>query len=241
MEALQAYSDRDISDLSLSALNTRLADLSAEDRVQVALEVLPGAHILTSSFGAQSAVALHLLSSAKADIPVVLIDTGYLFPETYEFVEALTARLDLNLVVYRPQTSPAWQEARYGERWSQGEAGLDAYNFDNKVEPMRRAIDELSVGTWFTGLRRSQANSRVDTPFVAFNNGHYKVSPLADWSDRDIHYYLKANDLPYHPLWEQGYVSIGDVHSTRPIHEVSSVEETRFFGIKRECGLHDRV
>lgn len=65
------------------------------------------------------------------------------------------------------------------------------------------------------------------------------MSPIADWTDRQVHEYLKANDLPYHPLWEKGYVSIGDTHTTRSLAEVDSVEETRFFGLKRECGLHE--
>jgi phosphoadenosine phosphosulfate reductase len=65
------------------------------------------------------------------------------------------------------------------------------------------------------------------------------VHPIADWTDRDVHKYLQQHDLPYHPLWEKGYVSVGDHHTTRPIHEVDSVEQTRFFGLKRECGLHE--
>lgn len=223
----------------LAAWNARFAELSAEDRVACALQTLPGNQVLTSSFGAQSAVALHLLSQAQPDIPVVLIDTGYLFPETYAFVDELTERLQLNLHVYRSQHSPAWQEARYGERWLQGVEGIEQYNHDNKVEPMQRALRELAVGTWFTGVRRSQASTRAETPFVQKNGDYFKVAPLADWTDRDVYDYLQAHGLPYHPLWEQGYVSIGDVHTTRPLHEVESSEDTRFFGLKRECGLHE--
>src|SRR5690606_12224952 len=111
--------------------------------------------ILSSSFGAQAAVTLHLVSRAKPDIPVVLIDTGYLFPETYRFIDELTERLELNLVVYRAPVSPAWQEARHGKRWEQGAAGIAAYNDEAKVEPMKRALRELEAGTWFAGLRRS--------------------------------------------------------------------------------------
>ena len=241
MKALTAFSDKEFVEASLASWNARIADMSVEERVEFALERLPGAHILSSSFGAQSAVSLHLMSAAREDIPVVFIDTGYLFDETHAFAAELTERLNLNLITYRPLTTRAWQEAHHGERWLQGKEGLEAYNFDNKVEPMRRALDELAVGTWFTGIRRQQSTSRADTPFIDFKNGHYKVAPLADWTDRDVHQYLKAHDLPYHPLWEQGYVSIGDVHTTRPIHEVDNLEETRFFGLKRECGLHDRV
>jgi len=134
--------------------------------------------------------------------------------------------------------SPAWQEAVHGKRWEQGIEGLDAYNQENKVEPMQRALRELNAGTWFTGIRRDQAATRADTSFVQYKDGCYKVAPIADWNDRDVYDYLKQHDLPYHPLWEAGYVSIGDVHTTRALHEVDDVSETRFLGLKRECGLH---
>ncbi len=225
----------------LMSWNREFEKLPAEERVRSAMAMLPGHHILTSSFGAQAAVSLHLLTRVQADIPVVLIDTGYLFPETYEFIEQMQERLQLNLHTYRSLKSPAWQEAQHGQRWLQGVEGLEAYNYDNKVEPMQRALRELRVGTWFTGVRRSQADTRSQTPFIADNGDYFKVAPLADWNDRDIFDYLKQHDLPYHPLWEKGYVSIGDVHTTRPLHEVDSVEDTRFFGLKRECGLHDTL
>lgn len=213
--------------------------MSAEDRVAWALENLPGQHIVSSSFGAQAAVMLHLVTRQMPDMPVVLVDTGYLFPETYQFIDELTDRLLLNLKVYRPDTSAAWQEARYGRRWNQGSDALIAYNRDNKVAPMERALTELGVGTWFAGLRREQSSSRANTAFFESSGERRKVHPIADWTDRDVHRYLQRHGLPYHPLREKGYVSIGDVHTTRSLTDVSSVEETRFFGLKRECGLHE--
>ena len=116
---------------------------------------------------------------------------------------------------------------------------MNAYNDENKVAPMRRGLRELDVATWFAGIRRNQSESRAATPFLEWAGGRWKVHPIADWTDRDVHAYLKEHDLPYHPLWEKGYLSIGDQHSTRPIHEVSTVEQTRFFGLQRECGIHD--
>lgn len=213
--------------------------MQAEERVAWALENLPGEHIVSSSFGAQSTVMLHLLTRQKPDIPVVLVDTGYLFPETYRFIDELTDQFKLNLKIYRPRISAAWQEARHGARWESGLAGLTAYNQDNKVEPMERALAELNVGTWFAGLRRVQSGSRERTKFVVSAGDRHKVHPIADWNDRQVHEYMQRHDLPYHPLWKHGYVSIGDVHSTSSLADVDAIEETRFSGIKRECGLHE--
>ena len=225
--------------VSLEYCNRQLAGQSAEERVRWSLTNLPQQHVLSSSFGAQAAVTLHLVTRESPDIPVVLVDTGYLFPETYQFIDELTERLKLNLHVFRAARSPAWQEARDGERWTQGEAGITAYNEENKVVPMKNALRELNAGTWFAGLRRSQSKSRANTPFLECSGDRWKVHPIADWSDRDVHMYLKRNNLPYHSLWEKGYLSIGDRHTTRSIHEVDDEEQTRFFGLKRECGLHE--
>lgn len=228
-------------ELDLAQLNQQLAGLNAVERTKWSLENLPGTHVLSSSFGIQSAVCLHLLSELKADIPVVLVDTGYLFPETYQFIDQLRERLQLNLQIYRAPISPAWQEARYGKLWTQGEEGIQRYNRINKVKPMEHALAELQVGTWFTGLRRDQAKTRSKIAFVEQKNERFKVHPIADWNNRDVWNYLKQYDLPYHPLWEKGYASVGDVHTTRPLEAGMTEEETRFFGLQRECGLHTEL
>ncbi|MCW8109619.1 phosphoadenylyl-sulfate reductase [Alteromonas ponticola] len=229
----------DTSAQQLTEINRELEALSAQQRVKWGLENLPSNHVLSTSFGAQSAVMLHLLTQAKPDIPVVLTDTGYLFPETYAFADHLTERLKLNLKVYRASMTAAWQEARYGRLWEQGLDGIDQYNQMNKVEPMQRALAELEAKTWFAGLRRSQSDAREKLPVLQKVNGQFKLYPVIDWSNKDLHYYLKEHQLPYHPLWEEGYVSIGDWHTTRSIEEGMEEQETRFFGLKRECGLHE--
>jgi len=224
-----------------AALNQKLEGMRAEERVQWALEHGPGRHAMSSSFGAQAAVLLHMVTRQKADIPVVLIDTGYLFPETYRFADELTERLQLDLRVYRPLVSRAWMEARHGRLWEQGLVGIEQYNNLRKVEPMKRALGELGVGTWFTGLRRSQSTSRASTPFLQPREGRWKINPIADWNDRDVWQYLKQHGLSYHPLWEEGYVSIGDFHTTARWEPGMREEDTRFFGLKRECGIHQDV
>ena len=224
---------------ALADLNRWLGTRSAEQRVAWALATHAGTHALSSSFGAQSAVSLHLVTRLQPDIPVILIDTGYLFAETYRFVDDLTARLSLNLKVFRPQIGAAWMEARMGRLWEDGVDGIARYNQLRKVEPMQRALRELGVRSWIAGLRRSQSRSRAGLDFVELRDGCWKLHPLADWSDHDVWRYLQQHDLPYHPLWHDGYASIGDVHTTRRLEPGMDEQDTRFFGLTRECGLHE--
>jgi phosphoadenosine phosphosulfate reductase len=226
--------------MNIETTNAALESSSAEERVAFVLERSKPHVVLSSSFGAQAAVCLHLVTQQWPEIPVVLLDTQYLFPETYRFVDALTERLNLNLHIYKNPLSAAWQEARYGKLWEQGAEGILRYNQMNKVEPMQRALRELEGETWITGLRRQQSSTRQNLGVLAEQDGILKVHPIIDWTDHDVYLYLKKYDLPYHPLWEQGYVSIGDVHTTRPLSEGMTAEETRFFGMGRECGLHQQ-
>ena len=223
---------------ALSALNRWLAGLSAQDRVAWALESLAGPHALSTSFGVQSAVSLHLLTQAKPDIPVLLVDTGYLFPDTYRYADTLVERFGLNLQVYRPQIGIAWMEARFGKLWENGIDGLARYNQLRKVEPMQRALNELGVRSWFAGLRRDQARTREGIEFLELRDGRWKLHPIADWNDIDIGAYMLQHDLPEHPLARKGYVAVGDVHTTQPLRPGMDLAQTRFFGLRRECGLH---
>lgn len=225
-------------ELDLENVNQYVKTLSAQERVAYCLEHFPGNFALSSSFGAQSAVSLHLLTQVFADIPILVADTGYLFPETYQFIDQLHNKLNLNLQVYRSNESSAWQEARYGKAWKEDQVAMDDYNRRNKVEPIQRGLEELDVQTWFAGLRSGQSDLRKTLPFVQKFKGRYKVHPILDWNDKNIYEYLKANDLPYHPLWEEGYLSIGDVHSTRSVNDAVNEEDLRFSNFKRECGLH---
>ena len=210
-----------ISMEELAEASRELDSRPAEDRVAWGLEHFKGSIALTSSFGAQSAVLLHMVTRLQADVPVVFLDTGYLFKETYKFVDQLTERLGLNLKVYRSPLSASWQEARWGKLWENGVEGIEKYNQHNKVEPMERAINELGLNATISGIRRQQSSTRESLPILASRKGSVK------------------NDLPYHPLWDEGYVSIGDWHTSRKLTDGMSAEESRFFGLKRECGLNE--
>ncbi len=223
---------------ALADINHELAKLSAEQRVEWALNSLPQTQVLSSSFGAQAAVSLHMLTSRRPELPVILIDTGYLFPETWQFVAELSERLKLNLNTWRAAITPTQMEAQYGPLWTQGREAIQFYNRIRKVEPMQRALEDLDARTWFTGIRRAQAQTRENIDFLELRDGRWKVHPLADWRDRDVWQYLQAHNLPYHPLWHDGYTSIGDTHSTQRFTDGMREEDTRFSGLVRECGLH---
>ena len=223
---------------ALREVNQWLGKHTAQQRVAWAFRNLPGEQVLSSSFGAQSAAILYLVTRERADIPVVLIDTGYLFPETYRFADALTDRLGLNLKVVRPSLGIAWMEARHGRLWEQGLPGLEQYNRLRKTEPMRKALNDLDARTWIAGLRRAQSQSRQHIDFLERRDGRWKFHPVADWSNRTVWNYLQRHSLPLHPLWDSGYVSIGDTNTTLPLQSGMREEDTRFFGLKRECGLH---
>lgn len=225
----------------LATLNRKLDEQTAQERIRWAAETFGERLVMSTSFGVQSAVLLHMATSVKPDLPIIFVDTGYLFPETYRFAEELTRRLELNLKVYQPRITAARQEALWGKRWESGDLEeLSAYNQINKVEPMNRALNELGAQAWMTGLRREQSESRQHLRPVERQNQTYKVHPVIDWSARDVYQYLTQNGLPYHPLWEEGYVSVGDWHSTSKLLEGMHEEETRFNGLKRECGLHEQ-
>lgn len=224
--------------LRLYNLNNYLESLETKNRIIWAKQYLPKLAILSSSFGVNSSVSLHLMIHYYPNIIIVLIDTGYLFPETYRFVDQLKKRMQLNLHIFRSDISAAWQESRYGKLWEQGVEGIKKYNMINKIEPMNRALKRLKVGTWFAGLRRMQSYSRRKLPILTIQNGVFKFLPIVDWSNHQVHQYMKKYSLEYHPLWSKGYVSIGDVHTSSKWKSGMKEEDTRFFGLQRECGLH---
>ena len=222
----------------VSAENAELATLDALGRVRWAADRFGDGLVVSTSFGLQSAVMLHLVSSLSKEIPIIFVDTGYLFPETYEYAERLRERLEIEPLVYSSPLTPAYQEARYGKLWEQGAEGMARYNYLNKREPMDRALRELNATAWLAGLRRSQGSSRSERPFIERQNGLCKIYPILDWDDKTTYRYLPANDLPYHPLEGMGYDSLGDVHSTRKLEPGMPPEDTRHGGHARECGLH---
>lgn len=225
--------------LNLSQVNLQLENAEASSLVEWAAETFGKGLVMSTSFGIQSAVMLHLVTRIVPNIPVIWVDTGYLPAETYKFAETLTKRLELNLKVYQSTISPARMEALYGKLWEQDVEAFDRYDQIRKVEPMQRALRELQATAWLAGLRRSQTDHRQSLNRVDQQDDLYKIYPILDWNARDIYQYLTAFDLPYHPFFDLGYVSVGDWHSSRPqTADDSNGRDTRFRGLKQECGLH---
>lgn len=219
-------------------LSDALAPLRAGERIRLLHERLGDRLMATTSFGIQAAVMLHLIHEHAPKIPVVFIDTGFLFPETYCYAEDLLSRFKhLDLRVYQPTISAARIQALWGNLWEQGKAGADRYAMLTKIEPMNRALSEIGADVWLSGLRRSQSSTRTDRSFVERQKKTLKAYPILDWADAQVDLYYHQNDLPRHPLAEKGYVTMGDWHSTVPAVN-GDAESSRFGGAKYECGLH---
>ena len=226
--------------LDLEASNQHLAQLEAAQIIVWANQQFREGLVMSTSFGIHSAVMLDLVTQQIPDIPVIWVDTGYLPTETYIFAEELTKRLNLNLQVYQSTLTPARMEAIYGKLWQKKEIeSLNLYDQIRKVEPMQRALQELKATAWLAGLRKDQTLFRQQLQYINKQGDQYKILPILTWNSRDIYQYLTKHDLPYHPYFERGYVSVGDWHSSRPLTAEDDRErDTRFHGVKQECGLH---
>ncbi|MCU0567605.1 MAG: phosphoadenosine phosphosulfate reductase [Oculatellaceae cyanobacterium Prado106] len=225
---------------NLEQVNQQFQQAEANQIVKWATATFGQGLAMSTSFGIHSAVMLHMVTVVVPDIPVIWVDTGYLPSKTYIFAEELTQRLNLNLKVYQSPISPARMEALYGRLWSQEDVeSLNRYDQIRKVEPMQRALKELNVTAWIAGLRSDQTDHRKTLNPVSLQGSIYKILPILNWNSRTIYEYLVAHDLPYHPFFDEGYVTVGDWHSSRPLTALDDNErDTRFNGLKQECGLH---
>ncbi len=218
-----------------------LEPLDARGRLLWAYEHFGSGFALTTSFGIQSAVLLHLLSGMDQgrDIPVIWVDTGYLPPETYRYAEQLCQRFELDLHIAQSSMSAARMEALYGRLWESGKIDdMELYLKVRKVEPLEEAMHQLQVSCWASGVRRGQTDHRRSMTALDPIRGRSSLRPLLEWTSRDVFYYMQENDLPQHPLFEKGYSTVGDWHSSGPDGLESEGRDTRFAGLKQECGIH---
>tara|TARA_B100000579_G_scaffold35992_1_gene25208 strand:- start:42 stop:812 length:771 start_codon:yes stop_codon:yes gene_type:complete len=218
-----------------------LGKLTSQAQLQWAVEQFNERFVLTTSFGIQSAVMLHMTVGLKANQQpkVIWIDTGYLPKETYSYAEKLTKLFKLNLVVVQSPISPARMEALYGRLWETGvQKDLERYHQIRKVEPLEKALSDLNVHCWASGVRKGQTKNRQSMSHIDFIRERLTLRPLLNWTKKDIFYYMDKNKLPQHPLFEKGYSTVGDWHSSGAETSTNKDRSTRFGGLSEECGIH---
>ena len=219
----------------LDEVNRRLEGAPAEEILRWSVEhFAPERFAQVSAFGPGSAVLIHMLKDIAPRLPVVFIDTLHHFPETLEHMERVREMYDLDLHVYRPAATRAEFEAKYGEKlW---EHDLAKYQQVAKVEPFLEATRALDG--WITGRRRDQAKTR--TMLLPVEGGEkLRVNPLVHWSRGEVWRYILDNNLPYNPLHDRGYTSIGDEPLTTPVASDEDERAGRWRGAAiTECGIH---
>ena len=193
---------------------------------------------VTSSFQAEDMVVVHLVREFLPRIPVLFLETGYHFPETIEYRDRMAAEWNLNLVVVEPVQTVAEQESQFGIL---NQTAPDRCCALRKVEPLFRSLAPYSV--WITGLRRQQSKSRANLQAeeaftLPTNHVLAKLSPLAEWTTRDVWQFAEANTIPLLPLYEQGYTSIGCAPCTSLPFDPNDPRSGRWSGRKLECGIH---
>lgn len=204
----------------------------------ILLERFPGATALVSSFGAESAVLLHMVAAIDPTTPVIFLDTGKLFPETLRYRDRLVARLGFtDLRMAWPDPVRLARVDPVGTLWQHDP---DLCCWQRKVEPLEAAL--IGFQAWISGRKRFHGGARhALDPIETAADGRVKVNPLARWSEADVTAYFLCHDLPPHPLAALGYRSIGCAPCTRPVHPGEASRAGRWAGrSKTECGIHFR-
>jgi phosphoadenosine phosphosulfate reductase len=190
---------------------------------------------LVSSFGAESAVLLHMVAQVDPATPIIFLDTRKLFGETLRYRDQLQQRLGLtNIINVLPDPEEVAAEDKNGLLWTRN---VDACCALRKVRPLARAME--GYGAWITGRKRFQSATRSSIPLIEKSGRKFKINPLADWTPEMIEEYRVAHNLPPHPLVADGYLSIGCMPCTRPVRPGEDPRAGRWAGLdKTECGIH---
>jgi phosphoadenosine phosphosulfate reductase len=221
---------------SLAArLDAELRHAHPRTVLESAIEAFGDKLALVSSFGAESAVLLHMAAQLKPDMPVLFLDTGMLFGQTLDYRKNLAARLGLTDVRdLRPLYTDLATADPQSKLW---QTDTDACCHVRKVLPLDRAIADFDA--WITGRKRFHGGERLSLPVVEQADGKVKFNPLANWGKAELDAYMAEHDLPAHPLVAQGFPSIGCWPCTRPVEEGEDVRAGRWAGQdKTECGIH---
>ena len=222
----------------LAALTKKFETAHPIEIIRWAVETYRPETVLTSSFGADSAAIIHMALQADPKIPIRTVDTGFLFPETVRFTETLRKLFALNLTVIRTKLTDA-EIARLKAQHATTPIDDRFCCGEYKREATERAL--AGVRCWIAGLMRAEAASRRRTPIIEpLGNGMIKVSPIAAWTQKQVYDYMQQHQLPYHPLWSQGYTSIGCALHTQKPADPNDPRSGRWAGTgKTECGIHE--
>ena len=225
----------------IEAFNQELINMNAQEILAWGYKKFDNQFAITTSFGIQSSVLLKMVNklSLQKKIKIFWIDTGYLPPETYHYAEKLIDNLSLEVEVLQSELSPARMEAKYGKLWETNkESDLDKYHELRKIRPLEIGLEKYNISCWASGVRSSQTDNRNKMKFLDIIRQRLSLRPLLNWTNKDIFYYMEENNLPAHPLFIKGYSSVGDWHSSSPDGIETKGRDTRFGGIKQECGIH---
>lgn len=227
----------------VASLNVRFNKAHPTEIIRWAADLFHDGLVMTSSFGADSMCSIHLAAQIKPDIRIIVINTGYLFPETLQFMEEMRNRFNLNIREYHTRNDPVVWLSINGEPDPRVRNNVDACCAANKNEVMDRAMKEIAPTAWLRGVRADQSEERGKMNIVQWSrrNSCWAISPIFRWNSRDIYYYMKEHDLPHNPLWEKGYLSIGcnPATCTRAIGAGDDERSGRWSGTaKKECGIH---
>jgi phosphoadenosine phosphosulfate reductase len=223
--------------LGIMALNGMFDEMDAMSVLRQALtELLPGEMAIVSSFGADSAVLLHMVAQVDAGLPIYFLETGKHFPETLAYVETLKKLLGLrNVTALQPDPADLTRFDPDGTLW---ETDPDSCCHIRKTEPLEPILEHFAG--WVTGRKRFQTKERGVLPhFELTSDDRIKVNPLAYWSDADVNRYKREHNLPEHPLFDRGFKSIGCAPCTSAVAEGEDARAGRWRGLdKKECGIH---
>jgi phosphoadenosine phosphosulfate reductase len=225
--------------MDVHRISEELENLAPEQALDSVLRANQAARLcLTSSFQAEDMVVTHLLRTRTPDFVVLFLDTGYHFPETYEYRDRMTKQWSLNLVNALPAQTVAQQESELGILYRSEPTRCCQLR---KVEPLMRGLELFDI--WFTGLRREQSPTRrnlkkVELHRLPTGRSLWKVSLLADWNWEQVWQYADANGIPHLPQYDEGYLSIGCQPCTALPSDPNNPRSGRWGGTKLECGIH---
>jgi phosphoadenosine phosphosulfate reductase len=232
--------------MDVSSLNESLKSLSAAERLKAVCDFINAEGLVFStSLGQEDQIITQLIASQLLPIQIFTLDTGRLFQETYDLIDRTTARYKINIRIYFPNAENVQQLT--------STKGMNSFyeSVENrkeccairKVEPLQRALKNKKV--WITGLRAEQSDNRKNLPFAEWDE-HYqliKVNPILDWTLADVLNYINENNIPYNPLHDKGFLSIGCAPCTRAVEPGEDIRAGRWWWetSKKECGLHEET